>query len=221
MKKLLENYKENGAVKSKLANFIWKAGIIISSIFYCIDVLYYKNENNNVLIYLFAIILLFIVSGIIFIIKVSKKVEFKFNYRKIYSIKQLKSFFQAIHEYQKKWITNYWNRNKLNSINKLNIILQEIKAEKDRTTIKYINPIIIGTLSLSIWEIAVQKIVNNTGFWGMLPIAFALILIISISIGWIKKSFLEDKENFNFFETFSSKTRLEELILYKILKCKK
>ena len=99
--------------------------------------------------------------------------------------------------------------------------MQEIKAENDRTTIKYINPIIIGTLSLSIWEIAVQKIVNNTGFWGMLPIAFALVLIISISIGWIKKSFLEDKENFNIFETFSNKTRLEELILYKILKCKK
>ena len=219
MRKLLEDYKNNGAVKSRLANFIWKVGIIIISIFYCINVLYYKN--NTVLIYFFAIILLFIISGIIFIIEASKKIEFKFNYKKIYSIKHLKSFFQAVHEYQKKWITNYCNRNKLNSINKLNIILQEIKAEKDRTTIKYINPIIIGTLSLSIWGIAIQKIVDNTGFWGMLPIAFALILIISISLGWIKKSFLEDKENFNFFETFSSKTRLEELILYKILKCKK
>lgn len=221
MRNLLEEYKNDGAVNSRLANFIWKAGIIISSIFYCMDVLYYKNENNKLLIYFFAIIVLFISSGITFIIKASKKIEFNFNYKKIYSIKQLKSLFQAIHEYQKKWFVNYCNRNKLNSINKLNIILQEIKAENDRTTIKYINPIIIGTLSLSIWEIAVQKIVNNTGFWGMLPIAFALVLIISISIGWIKKSFLEDKENFNIFETFSNKTRLEELILYKILKCKK
>ena len=221
MRNLLEEYKNDGAVNSRLANFIWKSGIIISSIFYCIYFLYYKNENNNLLIYFFAIILLFIVSGTTFIIKASKKIEFNFNYKRIYSIKQLKSLFQAIHEYQKKWIVNYCNRNKLNSINKLNIILQEIKAENDRTTIKYINPIIIGTLSLSIWEIAVQKIVNNTGFWGMLPIVFALVLIISISIGWIKKSFLEDKENFNIFETFSSKTRLEELILYKILKFKK
>ena len=142
MRNLLEEYKNDGAVNSRLANFIWKAGIIISSIFYCMDVLYYKNENNKLLIYFFAIIVLFISSGITFIIKASKKIEFNFNYKKIYSIKQLKSLFQAIHEYQKKWFVNYCNRNKLNSINKLNIILQEIKAAKDRTTIKYINHII-------------------------------------------------------------------------------
>lgn len=33
MGKLLDDYKNNGAVKSRLANFIWKIGVIFSSIF--------------------------------------------------------------------------------------------------------------------------------------------------------------------------------------------
>lgn len=221
MEKILEDYKENGAVKSKLASFIWKAGVISSSVFYCIDVLYYKNKNCNMLLYFFTILFLFIISGSVFIIKASKKVNFDFNYKKIYSIRQLKILVDAINEYQKKWITNYCKKNKLNNFNKLNIIMQELKSEKDRTTIKYINPIILGTLSLTIWETAIQKVVEKIGFINMLPLAFVSIIGISLIIGWIKKQFLEDKDFIKGFETFSSKEKLIELILYRILKSKK
>lgn len=221
MEKLLENYKENGSIKSRLASFIWKAGVISSSIFYCIDVLYYKKCNCNMLIYFFTILFLFIISGIVFIIKASKKINFKFNYKKIYNIRQLKLFVQAINEYQKKWITNYCKKNKLNNFNKLNVLMQELKSEKDRTTIKYINPIILGTLSLTIWEIAIQKVVEKIGFINMLPLALVSIIGISLIIGWIKKEFLEDKDFIKGFERFSSKERLIQLILYRILKSKK
>lgn len=221
MKKLLEDYKENGAVKSKLASFIWKVGVISSSIFYCIDVLYHKNDNCNMLIYFFTILFLFIISGIVFIIKASKKVNFIFDYKRIFSIRQLKLLVNTINEYQKKWITNYCKKNKLNNFNKLNVIMQELKSEKDRTTIKYINPIILGTLSLTIWEIAIQKVVEKIGFINMLPLAFVSIIGISLIIGWVKKQFLEDKDLIRGFETFSSKERLTELILYRILKSKK
>ncbi len=221
MEKILEDYKENGAVKSKLASFIWKAGVISSSVFYCIDALYYKNKNCNMLLYFFTILFLFIISGSVFIIKASKKVNFDFNYKKIYSIRQLKILVDAINEYQKKWITNYCKKNKLNNFNKLNIIMQELKSEKDRTTIKYINPIILGTLSLTIWETAIQKVVEKIGFINMLPLAFVSIIGISLIIGWIKKQFLEDKDFIKGFETFSSKEKLIELILYRILKSKK
>ena len=221
MEKILEDYKENGAVKSKLASFIWKAGVISSSIFYCIDVLYYKKCNCNMLIYFFTILFLFIISGSVFIIKASKKVNFDFNYKKIYSIRQLKILVDAINEYQKKWITNYCKKNKLNNFNKLNVLMQELKSEKDRTTIKYINPIILGTLSLTIWEIAIQKVVEKIGFINMLPLAFVSIIGISLIIGWIKKQFLEDKDFIKGFEMFSSKERLIQLILYRILKSKK
>lgn len=99
--------------------------------------------------------------------------------------------------------------------------MQELKSEKDRTTIKYINPIILGTLSLTIWEIAIQKVVEKIGFINMLPLAFVSIIGISLIIGWVKKQFLEDKDLIRGFETFSSKERLTELILYRILKSKK
>lgn len=221
MKDLLYKYKTEGAVKSKLANFVWKTGIVISSLFYCIDILFFKKENYYMIGYFFTIIILFVFSGIIFIINASKKINFKINYKKILNINYLKCLFDKIDEYQKKWITDYCNKRKINNINKLNIIMQEIKSEKEKTTIRYINPIIIGTLALTIWEFAVKEIVNITGFWGMLPIALALIIIISIFLGWFRKTFLEDKEIFDFFEIFSSKDRLEELILYRILKSRK
>lgn len=99
--------------------------------------------------------------------------------------------------------------------------MQELRSEKDRTTIKYINPIILGTLSLTIWEIAIQKVVEKIGFINMLPLAFVSIIGISLIIGWVKKQFWEDKDLIRGFETFSSKERLTELILYRILKSKK
>ena len=99
--------------------------------------------------------------------------------------------------------------------------MQELKSEKDRTTIKYINPIILGTLSLTIWKIAIQKVVEKIGFINMLPLAFVSIIGISLIIGWVKKQFWEDKDLIRGFETFSSKEILTELILYRILKSKK
>ena len=63
-------------------------------------------------------------------------------------------------------------------------LLQE-KNEKERTTVKYINPIILGTLSLTIWEISIQKIVDKIGFINMLPLALVLIIGTSLIIGWI------------------------------------
>ena len=43
MQKILEEFKTKGAIKSKLSNFIWKVGVISSSIFYCINTIYSNN----------------------------------------------------------------------------------------------------------------------------------------------------------------------------------
>ena len=53
------------------------------------------------LIYFFTILFLFIISGIVFIIKASKKVNFTFDYKRIFSIRQLKLLVNMINEYQK------------------------------------------------------------------------------------------------------------------------
>lgn len=64
--------------------------------------------------------------------------------------------------------------------------MQELKNEKEGTTIKYIRPIILGTLSLTIWEVAVQKIVEKIGFINMLSFALVSIIGTSLIVGWIK-----------------------------------
>ena len=128
---------------------------------------------------------------------------------------------KLIDEFQKDWITKYCKRNKLNCIEKLNIVRQEIRNEKESKTIKYINPLIIGTLLISVWEVTIERIMDKVGFWSMLLLVIVLVIGLSIFIGWIKKTFTEDKEFFAQYENFSNVSRLEELLLYRILKTKK
>lgn len=56
------------------------------------------------------------------------------------------------------------------------------------------NPIIIGTLFLTIWEITIEKLTVNIGFGNMLPIAVISIIGLSVGIGWISKEIIEDKK---------------------------
>lgn len=221
MQKLLEEYEKVGAIKSKLSNFIWKSGIIICSIIYCISVLNLKHNYYSILYYFIVIIMLFIVSEIIFIRKSAKKLNIEYRIGNICSLKYIREVYREIDIYQKKWITNYCNKNKINNFNKLNVLREEIKSEKENSTIKYINPIIIGTLLLTIWEIGLQKVVIKMGFWNMLPLALVIAVGTSVAIGWLTKILLEDKDVFLEFEKFSNKKRLEELMLYRILKSKK
>ena len=53
-------------------------------------------------------------------------------------------------------------------------MIQEIRLKRGKNTIKYINPIIIGTLSITIWEIALQKATEKIGYWNMIPIQYQL-----------------------------------------------
>ena len=221
MQKILEEFKIKGAIKSKLSNFIWKVGVISSSIFYCINTIYANKYYFNILSYFLTLIILFIISEIIFIKNTSKKLNIKFSFKQLVNIQYIREIYNKINEYQKKWITNYCKKNKLNNINKLNILMSEIKNEEDITTIKYINLIIIGTLSLTIWEIAIQKMVERIGFWNMLPTAIVLVIGISFFIGCVRKEFIEDKKFFMEFEKFSNKQRLKELIMYRMLKTNK
>lgn len=222
MEKLIEKFNDEVAIKSKLANFIWQFGIIINSIIYFTCVLYFKKNICIVWsLYLVIIILLFLISNCLFIKNAAKKMNIQVTILKCFSIPQIIFIYNKIDEFQKDWITKYCKKNKLNSIDKLNILRQELKDEKKLRTTQYINPIIIGTLLISIWEIAIEKIVDKVGFGNMLSLAFVLIIGVSIFIGWIKKIFIEDREFFIQYKKFSDISRLEELLLYIILKCKK
>jgi len=220
MQKILNEFNSNCGIKSNLANFIWKGGIIIDSVIYCICTLYLK-KSSYIPLYFIIMIILFIISHTIFIMKASKEIGEKFYLKQLFNIKRIGVIYNKIDQYQKDWITKYCKKNKLNVINKLEIMIQEIRLKRGKNTIKYINPIIIGTLSITIWEIALQKATEKIGFWNMIPISIVLTIGLSIGIGWITKEIVEDKKTFNQFERYFGYKRLEELLVYSALKCKK
>lgn len=173
MQKILNEFNSNCGIKSNLANFIWKGGIIIDSVIYCICTLYLK-KSSYIPLYFIIMIILFIISHTIFIMKASKEIGEKFYLKQLFNIKRIGVIYNKIDQYQKDWITKYCKKNKLNVINKLEIMIQEIRLKRGKNTIKYINPIIIGTLSITIWEIALQKATEKVGYWNMIPIQYQL-----------------------------------------------
>lgn len=219
MEKLLQKYKDECAISSKLASIIWKIGIIILSIVYI--KLSYGNQNYFKMFVWLLIGILILYLLCLFFFK-------RKAFNKIYSgkgnknnCKKLKILYLEIDKYQKNWMTNYCKKNKLNEISKLEILRSSLCEERKIKTINYINPIIIGTLTFTIWKIGLQKLSDKIGYINMIFIAIVVAVILSVIIGIMKKEFIEDKEMFFEFDKFESNKRLEDLLLYEILKCKK
>ena len=219
MEKLLQKYKDECAISSKLASIIWKIGIIILSIVYI--KLSYGNQNYFKMFVWLLIGILILYLLCLFFFK-------RKAFNKIYSgkgnknnCKKLKILYLEIDKYQKNWMTNYCKKNKLNEISKLEILRSSLCEERKIKTINYINQIIIGTLTFTIWEIGLQKLSDKIGYINMIFIAIVVAVILSVIIGIMKKEFIEDKEMFFEFDKFESNKRLEDLLLYEILKCKK
>ena len=211
MEKLLQKYKDECAISSKLASIIWKIGIIILSIVYI--KLSYGNQNYFKMFVWLLIGILILYLLCLFIFK-------RKAFNKIYSgkgnknnCKKLKILYLEIDKYQKNWMTNYCKKNKLNEISKLEILRSSLCEERKIKTISYINPIIIGSLTFTIWEIGLQKLSDKIGYINMIFIAIVVAVILSVIIGIMKKEFIENKEMFLEFDKFASNKRLEDLLL--------
>ncbi len=95
----------------------------------------------------------------------------EFTFKKIVDLNYIIRIYTNIERYQKDWITKYCKKHKINNIEKIHIITEEIKDIEENETIKYINPIIIGTLSLVLWETAIQKLVDKVGYLNIIILA--------------------------------------------------
>lgn len=219
MEKLLQKYKEECAISSKVASIIWKIGIILIAIIY----IYKSYSGYNYFIgFLLASISiggLYIICVLIFRRKIYSKI-YNIQERKI-KYPKLKKLYSEIDKYQKGWMTTYCRKNKINKIEKLEILRLSLIEQEKNKTINYINPIIIGTLTLTIWEIILQRINENAGIMSMIVIAIVTAVVLSVIIGLLKKGFLDNKEMLLEFDRFADNKRLESLLLYEILKCKK
>lgn len=217
MEKLIRKYKEECDLSSKLASRMWKIGqIIIISIFAS----YYaktKVLGMNFFITIVEILILYLICSCIESVSIAKKLKIKYSIKEIVLKKKVrKNIYQEFDKFQKGWITNYCKKNKINNIEKLKVIREELN--KRTVIIRYIDPIIIGTLLIAMWEIILQRILEKVGISNTILIGLFLVIIISIIIGWIKKEWREQKEFMNLFNRYSGNERLKELLLYRILK---
>lgn len=219
MQRLIERYKVECSINSKAASILWKIGIIILSIVYI--KLSYESQNYFKMFIMFLIGILILYLLCLFIFK-------RKAFNKIYSgkvnknnCKKLKILYLEIDKYQKNWMTNYCKTNNIDKISKLEILRSSLCEERKLKAISYINPIIIGSLTFTIWEIGLQKLSDKIGYINMIFIAIVVAIILSVIIGIMKKEFIENKEMFLEFDKFASNKRLEDLLLYEILKCKK
>lgn len=220
MEKLIEKYKKECDILSKLARRLWKSG----QLFVIIGCLYFGFKTLN---YIMAFILPIILGWVLYkicecieLMDIIKKLKLKYKLKEVlFNSKVRDEVYKSYDVFQKGWITNYCKRNKLNNIEKLKILSEEL--DKRDSSVKYINPVIIGALSIVIWEAIIQELVSAVGLIYTIIIAMFLVIIISILTGWWNKEWKENKEFFKSFDTFSGKERLQQLLVYKVLKEKR
>jgi len=216
VEKLIEQFNKECDVTSRSANQIWSIGqIILSSIFLYLVIEFGKF---SITIFIFFAICMFFLYFFCEYINLNK-VKDRLKLKKIIIVKSkyTKTTYEELDKFQKDWITNYCKRNNLNKISKLEIIRKEINNKREGK-IKYINPIIIGTLLIAVWETLVEERAKEIG--SIIPTILPLIILsifISVIIGEIMNQF---KFN-NLFKSYTGYERLEQLLLFVILKCNK
>lgn len=220
MEEIIEKYNKECAVNCKLASGIWKVSIIVFIIAYFY--LYHRGHDA----YLVAgfgtifLILVFILTEIIFMCSVSKKLKFKYSFKDGFSIESVKKVNDAINMYQKAWITSYCKKRKINSFDKLTLILQELK-DRERKWIKYVDWTVISGILYSLIPEFIKEVLTKGNFTSKVILGASLILIISIILNIIRSEFEKFREMFNSVNAFSNLKRLEDLVFYMAMKCKR
>lgn len=220
MEEIIEKYNEKCAITSKFASGIWKGAIILFIVAYFY--LYYCGHN----VYLVAgfgaifLVLIFMLTEIIFMYRVSRRLGLDYNLKEGFSIQQIKKVNNAIDKYQKDWITSYCKKRKINTFDKLTLILQGIK-DKERKWIKYVDWTVISGILYSLIPEFIKEILAGGDFTSKIIFGTSLILIISIILNVIRSEFEKFREMFNSVNAFSNLKRLEDLVFYMAMKCKR
>lgn len=217
MEKLIEKYKEECDILSKLPSRLWKIGQIIIVIG---SLIYGFKTFNYIIAFILPIILgcvLYKICADIELVDITKKLNLKYKYKEIFwKLKVRDEIYNSYNAYQKSWITKYCKKNKLNNIEKLKILREEL--DKKNTPVKYINPVIIGTLMVTGWEFVIQYFWESVGLPGTIIVVIFSAFVISIVVTWLKKEWKDQTEFLKEFDRFSGTDRLQQLLVYRMMK---
>lgn len=218
MEKLIYQYNKNCNLTSKSANRLWRIGQVIILLIFSTFYILYKEFFMGFCISIVSIIILYFICTYIEIVKICNKLQINLEKKYIFKRGYRRRLYEKFDIFQKRWITDYCKQNKIDKIEKLKLLREELERKQDNGIIKYIDPIIIGTLLLSVWEILVQKMSEKFGTMNAIIICTMLAVILSIVIGWLRKEWQEQKDFMSIFNRFSGYNRLSNLLLYRILK---
>lgn len=221
MEEILEEYKKECALKSKLASLVWKLWMITSLITYFYSAFHGYNTWLVAAGILLLTILIFMVEQIIFLRYVSKKLEINYSFRDGFDLKKMKKIYSKIESFQKNWITNFCKKKKIDTFNKLNLILTELKIKKEKATTKYVEWGLVSSIVLSLLQNWINDASDEMNLINKLVMGLIVAVIISFLVNFLKNNTKKFKKFFLEPDLYSNIERLEELIFYKIMKSKK
>lgn len=142
-------------------------------------------------------ILIFMIEQIIFLRYVSKKLEINYSIRDGFDVKKMKKICSKIESFQKNWITNFCKKKKIDTFNKLNLILTELKIRKEKATTKYMEWELVSSIVLSLLQNWINDTSNEMNLINKLVMGLIIAVIISFFISFFKNNTNKFK---NFFE---------------------
>ena len=222
MEKLIRRYNEECDIIKRCGSKIWKIGLIGLFLLSLVVYVWLKNYLLSFFILTFFTVILYFICELINVKCICSKLEIVFDKddkRKI--IKYIKNTYIELDRFQKKWITNYCKINKINKIEKIHLLRECLKQKTEEKNKKYISPIIMATLLLTIWENVIEYLDDHFGIFNTIIIAIIAAVIIALIIEFIRNEFVDQREFFNMFDKISGYKRLDELLIYVAIKCNK
>ena len=218
MEELIRKYNEECDLIPKSCSRIWKVGLVILSITFLIMYIVFRRLILSGIICMLLILVLYVICEWKSLTIVNKRLS-KYNNKKI----DVWQTYKELNLFQKKWIMDYCKRNKINKIEKIQIIREYLSSklvEKEKQK-QYLNFGTLLALLVGIWESIIQKIEADFDLIPTIIVSLILAYIFSIITQFIKREYEENKKFFNIFESINGLKRLDELLVYAAIKCNK
>jgi len=221
MEQLIVKYNKECSFISNTSDRLWRIGqsVIVTVAVICI--LIYKQVIIVFVSLLFVFKVFEFICESINLMDMEKKLGIKCEKLSMMFTKDYRIYiYKKMDKFQKDWITSYCKKNKIDKIRKLEIIKDELNRKNNCRPVKYLDPVIIGALALVIWERIIEFLSNEFGVFNTATFAIFVGCMISMVIGYFKREIKEQNKFMGRFCKWSGYERLNDLLIYKILKCK-
>lgn len=212
MEKIKEKYNNECDIKLSYIGKIYKRiGVVLSILYICVVL-----TNYNLSIIIFATIIYFIIMCLTFCILnfIYKKSLYK-KLKVLYKVnfgKNVREYERVLDDFQKKWISDYIRKNKINKLGKLSIIIDEITKEIDNKLYKKYIDIIIMPAIFNFF-INIVNLNYEKDIMGLLTV-----VVICILTTYAYANLIDKIDQSNVFNKYSGLERLKELLVHASLK---